>query len=275
MTWHVSFHLISPSLFGVYPSVCVCFRYPNVKVTSFLVTLLLVNIAKTLALPKSAALKILKTWEAVGSQSSLGVQHGQTVNPPLRSQLARSTSLPATFGQETLQKVRPARFWWQKDRQVKSYSNSDLIKHVSSFLVVSLSTSKFPTYLNLPSFHTYTFAYVYIYVHICTHTFIYIYVYKIYICMCVFIATIGHSPIYSYPILPCLESWGAHEFPTALWAVDEELGAARAESASAWCFRGWNIYIFAYSYGHLPVVISTKKTPFIECIIPFITTYNW
>ena len=101
-------------------------------VTSFLMPLVLVNIAKTLALPKSAALKMLKTWEVVGSQSSLGVQHGQPVNP-LRSQLARSTSLPATFGQEALQKVRPVRFWWQKDRQVKPYSNSDLIKHVSSF----------------------------------------------------------------------------------------------------------------------------------------------
>ena len=31
---------------------------------------------------------------------------------------------------------------------------------------------------------------------------------------------------------------------------------------------------FYYSYGHLSV-ISTKKTPFTECIIPFITTYNW
>ena len=28
-----------------------------------------------------------------------------------------------------------------------------------------------------------------------------------------------------------------------------------------------------YSYGPLPV-ISTNKTPFIECIIPFITSYN-
>ena len=28
------------------------------------------------------------------------------------------------------------------------------------------------------------------------------------------------------------------------------------------------------SYGHLSV-ISTKKTPFIECIIPFITSHNW
>lgn len=99
-------------------------------VTSYLMPLVLVNIAKTLALPKSAALKILKTWEVVGSQSSLGVQHGQTVNP-LRSQLARAASLPATFGQEP--KVRPVRSWWQKDRQVKPYSNSDLIKHVSSF----------------------------------------------------------------------------------------------------------------------------------------------
>jgi hypothetical protein len=28
-----------------------------------------------------------------------------------------------------------------------------------------------------------------------------------------------------------------------------------------------------YSYGHL-LGVSTKKTPFIECIIPFITSYN-
>ena len=32
--------------------------------------------------------------------------------------------------------------------------------------------------------------------------------------------------------------------------------------------------IYTCSYGHL-LVISTKKTPFIECIIPFITSYNW
>ena len=31
---------------------------------------------------------------------------------------------------------------------------------------------------------------------------------------------------------------------------------------------------YPHSYGHLSV-ISTKKTPFIECIIPFITSYTW
>ena len=148
--------------------------------------------------------------------------------------------------------------------------------------MVSLSTSKFPTYLNLPSFHTDTksirdviafpmddtFAYVYIYIH--TYLFLCIYIYM-YVCV-----YCNHRPP-SNIFLPY----------TPMPRVVRRTRVSNSHLSRWWRARSGKSgkclsmvlsrmeYIFAYSYCHLPVDISTKKTPFIECIIPFITTYNW
>ena len=40
------------------------------------------------------------------------------------------------------------------------------------------------------------------------------------------------------------------------------------------CFAGEALYVSLQLWPQIPI-ISTKKTPFVECIIPLITSYNW